>query len=209
MLDASAPMLERARERLGNDPRVWYVQARVPQACGERDVLGAQRFDLVILHQGVPAVVGSPAQAEQFGRWVVKHLAASGTLLVAVHDNAVAPPSATDPFRVALRAAVSADGQAARAWRPRPPALDLLQLLGALARSGLGLVSRSESRLRMQMEDRRLMWRSPAVLASVFDLDRLAVTLASQFVEAAFLQVAHAPTAPRRVTFLTLGRARL
>jgi hypothetical protein len=60
----------------------------------------------------------------------------------------------------------------------------------------------------MQMEDRRLMWRSPAVLASVFDLDRLAVTLASQFVEAAFLQVAHAPTAPRRVTFLTLGRAR-
>lgn len=101
----------------------------------------------------------------------------------------VDPTDWRDPFREMLGTMASANSSIKPFVRTQRPSLETKEVEQAVLSGGFSKVDRSESRIHLSMDERRLMWRVPAVLDSFFDVQALGLDTASKLVQEGFEKV--------------------
>ena len=172
-LDQSPQMLGLAKQQLGDASNVSYALCRVPTRDRENLDLEGQRFQMIVLHQVIPAIAFDKSTLIELARWCLLYLSPGGTVALAAHDAVVELDNRKweDPYRAQLRALAIGNPRMAPKLRTPRPKLRKEDIQDAFADAGFKLDNFNVGTLRNTMAERALMWSVPAVLDSFVDVN--------------------------------------
>ncbi|MEI6757110.1 MAG: methyltransferase domain-containing protein [Chlorobium sp.] len=203
VVDKSPQMLMRAKSYIGEDARVTFALCSIPSFSLEDIDIKGKFFDVIVVHQGIPAIASTLDEVLTLANWARERLNNEGRLLFAIHDNALSTANTNwnDPFRMELLSI--ANNHSPQILRGSKPSLFLEDIERNVIQAGFEMTQKKERDFHLTMEDRRLMWKTPAVLDSFFDLTKISVQEADDLAQLAFRRVGPTQTRPRKVTYIS------
>jgi SAM-dependent methyltransferase len=208
LLDASPQMARLARERFRGNSRIRVALCTVPaHDGGDIDLDDDEKFSLIVMHQALWELAEACGNIGNLATWCQRRLRPGGRTVVAAHNGALAvePPKGyerwKDPFRAELMKLLRNNAE----WRPnlRPVKSKLLiaDVESAFKERGFVIERQEVVVEEFGYEDRRQMWRVPAVLDSVVDVRKVELNVVAAAVESAFAPLMTQRTMPRTMVY--------
>jgi ubiquinone/menaquinone biosynthesis C-methylase UbiE len=189
VLDASPRMLESCKKILGDRSR--YALCKVPTILRDERLIDletrrgiSKKFDAILIHLALPAVAKCINELRELARWCKTLLVDGGRVFLCAHNTAVKINSSNfdiskDPLRLTLKDVVNRMDFKKGYLR----SIDELEYLErcfdqnniekAFNDVGYLMEKRDESNFFMTMDDRFAMWRTPAVMDEILDIEQM------------------------------------
>jgi SAM-dependent methyltransferase len=203
VLDQSPQMVQMAKNNLEPSELVKFALCRVPSADRENIDLEGQRYELIVLHQGLPSLAKDVAELERLAHWCKGYSVSGGQLILAAHNTVVGLGDNrwADPFRERLALLADQDAKLRSALRPARVPFKREEIESAFETAGFKLASVCTLTIPLAMEERILMWQSPAVADSFIDVQEVGVEAVRTLVDKAAEAVRGAVTKERTVMY--------
>lgn len=193
IVDSSPRMIKQAKKVLGNERKVCFALCKVPTFSRQNIDIEKKKFDIIVLHQALPALANDRDSLLNLAIWCYRILNDGGVVLLAAHNTTIAgidpKPVYEDKFREALRAIIEKNESLKNILReppsistPKPPIMSsrLIKEVFTNKRNnnkhkgaGFSLVHFETKEINVTMDDRLKMWRCPAVANSVIDVSKI------------------------------------
>jgi SAM-dependent methyltransferase len=206
LLDSSPQMLHRAKIRFGESAE--YVLCKLPGLLGEQpmDLEHHSQFDHIVLHLALPSIASTKRDLESVATWSRQWLKREGRFTIAAHNTVVTNDLVsyrpeTDEFRTRLLAAARKRCVENTRNDPREQCLSPNDVTTAFSEAGFRLEETKASSYPWTMNDRILMWQTPAVLDRLIDAKSVPVDVRKAILQEVKQHVDGQGTAPLAVTF--------
>ena len=215
LLDASPQMTALSRRAFHGNSQVDVALCAIPGATTDHIDLGERKFTLIIIHQSfqdLAAAFGN--NLDVFASWCFDKLAPGGRLSLEAHNTIVETERPEDykNWEDPLRLALYNEIDRLRSWRSfvRPKTHNQQYQPGQIERAfssqGFVLKNKRLKVIPMSMSERILMWRVPAVMNSVVDIQAGGVEHIDTVCKELELRCCGLQTMPRTSTYWIFER---
>jgi SAM-dependent methyltransferase len=205
LLEGSPQMVGLLRNEFRHDSLVRVALCQLPVLDGSGVDLGQDEFSFIVIHESLGELVRSFRGLDQLAAWCRGRLRPGGQVLVAAHNTLVeaAPPPGfenwQDPFRAELARRLKK--KKLRPLRNPPRKLERAEITNAFLNHGLRLEELREEAIEMDYEERRCLWKVPAVMGSMIDGSETATEELDRLVDEVIDELRGQRTMPRTVVF--------
>ncbi|MEW5994749.1 MAG: class I SAM-dependent methyltransferase [Candidatus Zixiibacteriota bacterium] len=173
LLDGSPQMVRILRNKFQHVPQVNFALCQLPPVDRSSIDLGDARFSFIVIHQTLRELGRSFGSLDEVAVWCRSRLRPNGQLLVTAHNTFVVIPingwiNWQDPFRADL-AKEFRKTVARTAFRAVQAPIDQVKVEEAFQRGGFKLLDRKVTVIDVTWEERRRLWKVPAVMDSFLD----------------------------------------
>jgi len=205
LLDGSPQMVGLLRNGFGHDPRVRLALCRLPAQDGSSVDLGQDQFSFIVIHESLGELVRSFGSLGALAVWCRGRLRPGGQVLVTAHNTLVEtdPPPGFEGWRDPFRAELAKRLEETRLGplRNPPRKLEQADITNAFENEGLSLAERRQEVIEMSYEERRCLWKVPAVMGSMIDGSEAATAEIDRLVDQVIDSLRGQRTMPRTVVF--------
>ena len=205
LLDSSPQMIQIARDYFRDKSNIQTALCQVPgRDCEELDI-PSQHYSLIIIHQSLKDLVSSFGGLDQLAAWCKTKLCRGGRVAIAAHNGMLSMPRPLgfegwkDQFRGGLLRVLRKKRKGA--LRTEGARLTEPEITQAFSRQSFTPAEPVHEVYPFSYRERREMWRVPAVLDSIVDIEEIGEQDLTAIVDEVIEPLMGKASMPRSMTF--------
>jgi len=213
LLDASPQMIAIARRCFGENRKVDFALCSIPEFTSGHIDLGDRKFTRIVIHQSFQDLATAFGNnIEVFAKWCFDRLSPGGHVSIEAHTTIIETerPQGYEKWHDALRQALYEEVRKVSGWKVRSKQHNTQytaeQIEKAFSTQAFVLCRKEQIVIPMTMDERILMWRVPAVMNSVVDMQVGGMEHIGAVCDKLQAKCSGLPTMPRTSTYWIFRR---
>lgn len=206
LLDSSPKMIEKAQILLKNYSNVQYIIKNLNFTSKNTVKTINKKYNYIFCHMSLAAIVVHSSNLDDYIQWCSQHLGRDGKILINAHNGILTGKKEIngykkwkDVYRTSLNEVLKKYNLELYQENNQQYTFKEDEILGAFQRNGFSLDDFREDKIEISMQDRALMWKTPAIFNTQAKISEIGIRKVKLIIDEVLQKTLGKETMPRIV----------